>query len=106
MLRCRLTVREGKGAKDRTLSISDDLCNLIGLWLERRPQSQWLFCTRNGDMVLTRYLRTMVKRYALRAGVSEARRMTPHVLRIPSRPTFSVRLRTSDWFRRHSVTAT
>lgn len=81
MLTCRLNVREGKGAKDRTLWISDDLRNLVGRWLELRPQSEWLFCTRGGERVLTRYLRTMVKRYAVRAGVSEARRVTPHVLR-------------------------
>lgn len=81
MLTCRLNVREGKGAKDRTLWISDDLRNLVGRWLERRPQSAWLFCTRDGDQVLTRYVRTMVKRYAVRAGVTEASRVTPHVLR-------------------------
>lgn len=81
MLTCRLNVREGKGAKDRTLWISDDLRDLIGRWLERRPPSEWLFCTRDGGPILTRYLRSMVKRYAVRAGVSEARRVTPHVLR-------------------------
>lgn len=81
MLTCRLNVREGKGAKDRTLWISDDLRDLVGHWLERRPQSEWLFCTRDGDQVLTRYMRSMVKRYAVRAGVSESSRVTPHVLR-------------------------
>lgn len=81
MLTCRLNVREGKGAKDHTLWVSDDLRDLIGGWLERRPQSEWLFCTRDGGQVLTRYLRAAVKRYAVRAGVSEAARVTPHVLR-------------------------
>jgi len=81
MLTCRLNVREGKGAKDRTLWISDSLRDLIGQWLERRPQSEWLFCTRDGDEILTRYLRTMVKRYAVKAGVSERERVTPHGLR-------------------------
>ena len=81
MRTCRLNVREGKGAKDRTLWISDDLRDLIGRWLERRPDSEWLFCTRDGEQLLTRYLRTMVKRYAVKAGVSEADRVTPHALR-------------------------
>lgn len=81
MLTCRLVVREGKGAKDRVLWISDDLRDLIGRWLERRPDSSWLFPTRDGGQLDTRYLRTMVKHYAVKAGVSEAERVTPHVLR-------------------------
>lgn len=81
MLTCRLVVREGKGAKDRTLWISDDLRDLIGLWLARRPVSPWLFPTRDGGQLGTRYLRTMVKQYAVKAGVSEAERVSPHALR-------------------------
>lgn len=81
MRTCRLTVREGKGAKDRVLWISDDLRDLIGRWLERRPESAWLFCTSRGGQLDTRYLREMVKRYAIKAGIPEAERVTPHVLR-------------------------
>lgn len=81
MMTCRLMVREGKGAKDRVLWISDDLRDLIGLWLGRRPASPWLFPTRDGEQLNTRYLRTMVKHYAVKAGVAEAERVTPHILR-------------------------
>lgn len=81
MRSCRLMVREGKGAKDRVLWISDDLRDLIGRWLQRRPDSPWLFPTRNGGQLDTRYLRTTVKRYAVKAGISEAERVTPHALR-------------------------
>ncbi len=81
MRTCRLVVREGKGAKDRVLWISDDLRDLIGRWLERRPASPWLFPTRDGGQLDTRYLRTMVKHYAVKAGVPEADRVSPHVLR-------------------------
>lgn len=80
MLTCRLNVCEGKGAKDRTLWVSDKVRDVIGRWLERRPQSEWLFCTRDGPPALTRYLRSMVKRYAIKAGVSEAAKVTPHEL--------------------------
>ena len=45
MMTCKLIVREGKGAKDRVLWISDDLRDLVGAWLERRPESPWLFPT-------------------------------------------------------------
>ena len=81
MTTCKLLVREGKGAKDRSLWIRDDLRDLIGQWLERRLGSQWLFPTRHGSQLQTRYLRTLVKRLARRAGISEAERVSPHTLR-------------------------
>ncbi len=81
MASCRLMVREGKGAKDRVLWIRDDLRDLIGDWLGRRPESEWLFPTRDGGQVQTRYLRALVKRLALKAGVAEARKVSPHSLR-------------------------
>ncbi len=78
---CRLMVREGKGAKDRVLWVRDDLRDLIGDWLGRRPESVWLFPTRDGGKVQTQYLRALVKRLALKAGVAEARKVSPHSLR-------------------------
>ena len=81
MTTCRLTIREGKGAKDRVVWISDDLRDLIGGWLERRPESEWLFPTRTGGRVQTSYMRQMVKRMARKAGVQEWRKVSPHTLR-------------------------
>ena len=81
MTTCKLVVREGKGAKDRVLWIGDDLRDLIGTWLERRPESVWLFPTRHGGQLSTRYVRQMVKRVARKAGVSEVERVSPHALR-------------------------
>ena len=81
MTTCRLMVREGKGAKDRVLWIRDDLRDLIGEWLGRRTESPWLFPTREGGQVSTRYMREMVKRMARRAGVQEVGRVSPHSLR-------------------------
>lgn len=85
---CRLQVREGKGAKDRTLWITDDLRDLIARWGGRRPPSEWLFPTKNGIQVSTRQVRAMVSRRAKKAGVQEADRVSPHVLR----HTFATRL--------------
>ena len=48
---------------------------------ERRPESVWLFPTRQGTQLSTRYIRQMVKRVARRAGVSEVERVSPHSLR-------------------------
>ena len=81
MTTCRLLVREGKGAKDRSLWVRNDLRDLVGEWLERRPESRWLFPTRDGAQVQTRYLRALVKRLARKAGIAEAERVSPHTLR-------------------------
>jgi len=78
---CKVLVREGKGAKDREVWIGQDLRDLIGEWLERRPESEWLFPTRHGTRVNTRYMRAAVKRYAKRAGVQEWEKVSPHTLR-------------------------
>ncbi len=78
---CRLLVREGKGARDRVVWFSDDLRDLTARWLERRPTSEWLLTTRHRTQVNTRYLRELVKRKAVAAGLSEPDRVTPHVLR-------------------------
>lgn len=78
---CRLLVREGKGGKDRVVWFSDDLRDLIVRWLERRPASDWLLCTRHHTQVNTRYLRELVKRKAMAAEIPEADRVTPHTLR-------------------------
>lgn len=80
---CRLTVREGKGAKDRVVYMSSELRDLIADWLESdlRPESEWLVCTRDGGQVDTRQLREMVKRQACKAGIAECERVSPHTLR-------------------------
>jgi integrase/recombinase XerD len=78
---CRLLIRQGKGGKDRVVWFNDDLRDLVQRWLDRRPTSGWLLCTRHGTQVNTRYLRELVKRKAQAAGIAEADRVTPHVLR-------------------------
>lgn len=77
----RLVVREGKGAKDRTLWFSDEVAELLEEWLGRRPESDYVFPTRDGGQMSTRYLRKMVKRLAREADVAEAERVSPHTLR-------------------------
>ena len=81
MTTCRLQVREGKGAKDRVRWVPDDLRDLIGEWLGRRPESTWFFPTREGGQVSGRYMREMVKRMARRAGGAEWGRVSNHSLR-------------------------
>lgn len=78
---CRLIVREGKGAKDRTLWFSDEIAETLREWMDRRPESRWLFPTRHGDQLSTRYLRAMVSRITVEAEIAEADRVSPHTLR-------------------------
>lgn len=78
---CRLVVREGKGAKDRVLWFSDEVRGALTEWLERRPESPYLFPTRQGGQLQTRYLRELVSRLAVRAKIAEAEKVSPHTLR-------------------------
>lgn len=84
----KVMVREGKGAKDRTLWIGEELISELEEWMERRPESDWLLPTRKGTKVATSHLRRSVKRYARDAEIDEVERVSPHTLR----HTFATRL--------------
>lgn len=82
----KLTVREGKGAKDRQVPLTGRLVETLHGWLERRiekvgPESRWVFPTRDGGQLLTRYVRKVVKREAEKADIREVERVSPHTLR-------------------------
>ena len=79
----RVRIRDGKGGKDRMVWIPEDLCDLLGEWLERRPECEadWMFPTRTGKQTNPRSIRRMVKNYADKAGISEADEVSPHTLR-------------------------
>jgi site-specific recombinase XerD len=88
----KLMVREGKGAKDRTLWVGEDLLEELQEWMDRREEaagaSDWLLPTRKGTQVATAHLRRSVKRYARGAGIEDVGRVSPHTLR----HTFATRL--------------
>jgi integrase/recombinase XerD len=84
----KLTVREGKGAKDRTLWIGEELLEELQKWTGRRPESDWLLPTSKGTKVATSHLRRSVKRYAKKAEIDDVDRVSPHTLR----HTFATRL--------------
>lgn len=86
-----MIVREGKGAKDRTLWLGDELLGELGAWMDARKRAgecRWLLPTKNGTRVRTSHLRRSVKRYARMADIDEADRVSPHTLR----HTFATRL--------------
>jgi integrase/recombinase XerD len=88
----KLTVREGKGAKDRTLWIGEEVLEELREWTVRcgkeTENSEFLLPTRKGTEVATSHLRRSVKRYARKAGIEEVDRVSPHTFR----HTFATRL--------------
>jgi site-specific recombinase XerD len=88
----KLMVREGKGAKDRTLWIGEELLEELQGWMDRRkataPGADYLLPTSKGTQVATSHLRRSVKRYARDANIEEVERVSPHTLR----HTFATRL--------------
>jgi site-specific recombinase XerD len=83
MTACRVTIRDGKGGKDRQVWMSEDLRNRIGEWLERRPDTSegWMFPTRTGQRTSPRSVRRSVKTYAERAELDDWEAVSPHTLR-------------------------
>lgn len=78
----KLMVRQGKGKKDRSSWIGEEDLALLQRWVikkARLPESAWLFTSRDGKLIDTRYLRFMVKRLAKKAGVLKD--IHPHTLR-------------------------
>ncbi len=78
----RILLKNGKGARDRTLFIGQALHRSLRRWLEVRGTSchtDALFVTRSGQRHDPRNVERIVSRLAARAGV--AARTTPHILR-------------------------
>jgi len=80
----KVMVRQGKGAKDRTLWTGE--ANLAALveWRERQVKEcsggpQNVFTTKQGGKLDPRYIQRMVKRYAIKAGIQKD--ISPHTLR-------------------------
>src|SRR5882672_7885914 len=65
----KLKVNQGKGNKDRILFLDVELVSLIQAWRERRKV----------EHLDARYMRAMMERYKLKAGI--VRKCSPHTLR-------------------------
>ena len=80
----KLMVRQGKGAKDRTLWVGDADLGLLRHWRERQARTVHgsqghVFTTLAGKRVSNRYVKQMVKRLAQKAGIEKD--VHPHMLR-------------------------
>ncbi len=79
-LSSKLTVRAGKGGRDRVLWLTDADLATLSSWRSVRPaDSDYLFCTLAGGKMHDRYVRDFVKRYSLKAGIKKD--VHPHTLR-------------------------
>lgn len=75
----KLTVKNGKGEKDRVLWMNVEDLELLQTWREIKPESDLLFCTLKGTPVQGRYLRALVERLGKKAGIDKS--VNPHMLR-------------------------
>jgi len=80
----KLFVRQGKGAKDRVLWISEDDIDLLRHWKQRQADEvitdcPHVFTTLKGRRVSSRYVQQMVKRCSEKAGIRK--NVHPHCLR-------------------------
>jgi len=80
----KVMVRQGKGAKDRTLWTGEENLSALVAWRERQlsecagaPEN--VFTTKAGGALAPRYVQRMVKRYAAKAGIEKD--IHPHTLR-------------------------
>jgi len=79
-------VQLGKRKKDRVVPMDEETIEWCRRWLDRRPPSEWFFCTLKGSRLSERYIRAMVARMSKRAGVylrdgREKKLVHPHTLR-------------------------
>ena len=85
-----LTVREGKGAKDRCIPIPARFVGPLRAWVGKR-QTGYVFPSPRGGSLTTRAVQKLIKRVAERAGLPDARaprKYHPHALR----HTFATRM--------------
>ena len=79
----KLMVRQGKGAKDRTLWVAEADIDRMRRLRKRQATAcdtcEHAFTTLNGKALGHRYVQRMVKRYAAKAGIDK--NISPHTLR-------------------------
>lgn len=81
-----LNVRHGKGDQQRTVGMDDAAFALLELWLERRRKlglvrRRHVFCTLHGSQLTASYVRHLLPRLGLKAGLPADKRVHAHALR-------------------------
>jgi integrase/recombinase XerD len=79
-----LTVRDGKGGKDRAVPLPEFMAGPLRGWCGARKAGPVFTSRQGGGEMTTRALRYLIKRIAVKAGFADAtapRRWHPHALR-------------------------
>jgi integrase/recombinase XerD len=74
-------INEGKGKRDRYVPIPSSFRGELAQYMEnqKRRGASYLFETNRQDKFSTRWIREIIKRYALKAGIEK--RVYPHLFR-------------------------
>ena len=75
----KLQVRKAEREKNRSIQIGEKSEALLRKYFASAPHSKYVFCTLRGGQLNGRYIREMVKRYSVKAGVDK--NIYPHSLR-------------------------
>mgnify|MGYP000928191345 CR=1 FL=1 len=81
-----LFIQDSKGGKDRVVPFDDETKSWLLKWQERRPESDFFFCTLTGNKLIPRYVLEMVYRASEKAKVyvqngRTKKKVHPHILR-------------------------
>ncbi len=81
-----LFIQDGKGGKDRVVPIDRETVDWLQRWNERRPESEFFFCSMKGRQLMDRYVLEMVYRCSEKSGVyvqngKSKKKVHPHILR-------------------------
>jgi integrase/recombinase XerD len=77
----KIRINEGKGKKDRYVPIPSTFRGELAQYMEnqKRRRARYLFETNRQDKFTTRWIREIIKRYALQASIEK--RIYPHLFR-------------------------
>ena len=81
-----LYIQDSKGGKDRVVPFDDETKDWLLKWKERRPESDYFFCTLPGKRLSPRYVLEMVYRCSEKSKVyvqngRAKKKVHPHILR-------------------------
>lgn len=82
----QIFVQQGKCSKDRYIPIGPCLMEWLSKYAVERPQSQYFFCTLQGEQLEVRYIRAALERVSNKANVfiqdgAKQKPVNPHSLR-------------------------
>ena len=81
-----LYIQDSKGGKDRVVPFDNETKSWLLKWQERRPESDFFFCTLTGNKLIPRYVLETVYRASEKAKVyvqngRTKKKVHPHILR-------------------------